>query len=368
VHSESRDATVSALVARANAAAKSAAIGRLSKIYTGAALDRPAEYLSTASAHTWRGTDRPVRDLDHLLGDICSVPRAMASGSRPKGLEMVVKSVDKSVRAKDLGVPVELDSDSYMLDPCLLKECVAAGGSVELRQFDRLCPKWAEVADDMAMVSGADVYLKLFLAGGGWSANGWHNDSTDVLSTTLFGSKRFQISPPSDASVASVDHTIEPGDTVRVPRGWAHCVTPTGQISALASSGLVRCADWAERGEQPRHLGINGFPISPLAYRLSLRPHVPPSVWVAPEDQDIVRSRIIGGIFLNGRDDGSVTISANGASFVLRPDAFHLLLTVHAAGTTAIGSVCRSAGGDETRTLTILRSMCDSGLVGISAN
>jgi hypothetical protein len=191
------------------------------------------------------------------------VPRAMASGSRPKGLEMVVKSVDKSVRAKDLGVPVELDSDSYMLDPCLLKECVAAGGSVELRQFDRLCPKWAEVADDMAMVSGADVYLKLFLAGGGWSANGWHNDSTDVLSTTLFGSKRFQISPPSDASVASVDHTIEPGDTVRAPwhrRAWLGA--PTGLSAASSRATSASTASRSPHSRTGFHFGPMSRPVS----------------------------------------------------------------------------------------------------------
>jgi hypothetical protein len=88
---------------------------------------------------------------------------------------------------------------------------------------------------------------------------------------------------------------------------------------------------------------------------------------VIPQNGGVIRSRVIGGIFLNGQDRTAPVISANGASFVLEFDAFHLLLTVHRAGTIPTDTVCRSAPVDEAATMTVLRSLCEAGLVSIGA-
>jgi hypothetical protein len=60
----------------------------------------------------------------------------------------------------------EPGADVLLLSPGRRAAVASAKVAIELRQFDRQCPRWAPFADDIATVTGADVVLKLLVADG----------------------------------------------------------------------------------------------------------------------------------------------------------------------------------------------------------
>lgn len=353
-------------VARANLAAIDAARLRLRRRYPESALADLGRPFVNPRAHQWVTDGRPVYSVAKLIHDVCSAPRPITF-EKASSLEVVFKRPDGASCPSDVGTPIELGSNVMALEPDKIAGFVQAGGSVELRQFDRHCSKWASVADDVAVLSEADVYVKLFIAGGMRSANGWHNDATDVLATIIDGSKRFEIVGRRDRDASEVDFMLKPGDGIRVPRGLDHRASTTGQPSALISIGFMRVADWAYRSEVPEHLGLHSYSRSSLAYKLSLRPHKPPT-FLSPDVllAGMVQSNVIGGIFVNGASNDDIHLSVNGRSYVFHAHAIELFLRVHEFGPLSVAVLAEHALLDSMEFVHALRFLCAERLVTIT--
>lgn len=326
----------------ANVRALQAATVRLRTMYPSRCVDALGAYFTDADV-TGRDLDlAPHCDADLLISDLCQLPRPMVQ-ALPTGGDLVAKT-EEGLGADPLilGRQMELDSRHVQLSPARVAEFVAGGGSLEIRQFDRTCLEWAWVADDVARLSKADVYLKLFLAGGSRSVNGRHHDATDVLATTLFGSKVFELwtEPLPPEGRPSTRGIVECGGAVMVPRGADHRVTPTGEVSALLSAGLMRIGDWIYRGAIPTHLGWESYPTSPVDYALSLRSHLPIAPWRPAHGQGGgLESRAVGGLHVNRVVGDNVTWSACGATYTMGLDLWHWLLRVHGDGLVPIEEV-----------------------------
>lgn len=353
-------------VARANLSAVDAARLRLRRRYPESALADLGRHFVTPQAHQWIADGRPAYSVARLIRDVCSAPRPVTF-EKASSLEVVFKRPDDVPGMPDVGTPIELGSNVLALEPDKVAAFVEAGGSVELRQFDRHCSEWASVADDVAVLSGADVYLKLFIAGGTRSANGWHHDATDVLATLIDGSKRFEIAGRRDRDALEVDFLLQPGDAVWVPRGLDHRASTTGQQSALISIGFMRAADWAHRTEVPEHLGLHTYPRSTLAYKLSLRPHKPPTF---PSSDvpltGMVQTTAIGGIFVNGASNDDVHVSVNSQSYVFHAHAMDLFLRVHELGPLDVAVLAEKSQLDSLEFAQTLRFLCAERLVTIT--
>jgi len=308
---ETNDLTRAA--AAANARALEMARGRLGRRFPAAMLSALNAYFAQPAVHVQGDEQTLAREwtTQKLLEDICARPQAVVFGKKSQGLQVNV--IGQTIRKDLLGVQIEPESDIYYLEPEAIISAAEVNASVEVRLFDRQCTSWGQVADDIAAVSGADIFMKLFVAGGEASVNGWHRDASDVLVTILDGSKRFQVATAEsadEAPVCEIDAVLRPGDALLLPRSRLHNATPTREVSALLSIGLMRHADWFYRGSSPTHLGLMN-PGQVRLYRLSLRPHVSPT-WGKPGEDLPCRSRMVGGIGIVSREDDKVVFAAQG--------------------------------------------------------
>jgi hypothetical protein len=314
--------------AAANARAIEMARERLGRRFPAAMLSALNAYFAEPAVHL-QGDDQTLArewTTQKLLEEICARPQAVVFGKKSQGLQVNV--IGQTI-TKDLGVQIEPESDLYCLDPEAIRSAAEVNASVEVRLFDRQCTSWTQVADDIAVVSGADIFMKLFVAGGEASVNGWHRDASDVVVTSLDGSKRFQVATAEsadDAPVCEVDAVLRPGDALLLPRSRLHNATPTREVSALLSIGLMRHADWFYRGSSPTHLGLIN-PGQVRLYRLSLRPHISPT-WAKPGEDLPCRSRMIGGIGIVSHEDGKVAFAAQGQTWEAEPDVVTVLASI----------------------------------------
>lgn len=331
---EDRLSDIGRQVSEANRVAVENAKKRLSMRISSTALNSLNAYFAAPTVHLW-ATDRQYLSDCNTLGlleQLCSRVHSVALGAKARGLQIGILSYDGAIAPAGLGVRLEPDSDIYFLSPNALWAAAAANASVEIRLFDRQFPSWTGFADDVAAVTGADVFTKLFIAGGSKSVNGWHRDTSDVLVTVLDGSKRFQVGTvdsPDDDPTSEIDIILRPGDALLLPRSRLHNATPMGGVSALLSIGIMRYGDWSYRGASPTHLGLTN-PRSPLHYRLALRPHTPP-YWKAIDAKSVCRTRIPGGLGVIEHSNGWVKFVAAGQAFEATEDTMHLLAMIHGA-------------------------------------
>lgn len=363
---------VALAIYHANRSAVDRAHARLQARVPSRALEVLAAYFPEPEAVPWSVTNqRPAIDDEELMAEICSRPRSVAIDNKAVGLQLEVRTLGENVDRVDLGEPIEPDSDVVLPLPDRVRRLVNANGSVELRQFDRQCPSWASFADDIATVSGADVYCKAFIAGGNQSVNGWHRDGSDVLVTLAFGSKRFEVaSTESDdrAPDIVVGADLNPGDAVLLPRGRLHCATPMTNVSCLVSIGLMRAPDWSYRQVPPTHMGYRSFPRSSQAYRLCLRPHTPPTHTSAGmTHRPTYHARMPGGLrLLRSPQQRRHHVAASGYVWDLSEIALHALLVIHAGGGVDQEVVTSRIPGNAQELGEALDELERDGLVGAS--
>jgi hypothetical protein len=273
---------------------------------------------------------RPVVELDEVLASLGGRARSIATGRKAAGLEVELRSPGEPPTAASVGAPVEPGTDVVLPDPARLLDLAEGGASVEVRLLDRQCPEWAPLADDLVTVTGADVFMKLFVSGGGESVNGWHTDGSDVLVTVPWGAKGFAVQRPERSGEVVVDATLRPGDGLRLPRSWAHCATSADEVSMLVSIGLMRAGDWPYRQIPPTHLGFAGYPRSVDAYRAALRSHTPPTSALRQRgDDEWFRTRAPGGIQVVDEDGGGARLVAGGQLYRASEQVVRVLATIH---------------------------------------
>lgn len=319
-------------VASATVSAVELARLRLLARFPSATTNAMGRYFDAPGAHRWLGTGRPAITAADLLADVCKSPRTVVVGEKASGLQVEIRSPDGAVGREDLGDSLEPGSDVVYLMADNVRRAASQNSSIEVRQFDRQCPSWGPLVDDVAAVSGADLFVKLFMAGGGRSVNGWHRDGSDVVAVVLVGSKRFSVAEADDGDGARpvVDEVLLPGDAVLLPRARPHCATPTDEFSALLSFGVMRLADWPYRQVPPTHLGFRGYPRSASTYRLCLRPRAIATPGVSPDPAVELRTRLPGGIAVVDDDREGVTFTASGSVYGGEERALRLLAAVHA--------------------------------------
>jgi|GEM_PF-3302777 len=354
------------LVAAANRAAVEHARRRLGIRLSAAALTSLGAYFVAPVVHEWGGLHdaRPRIALPLLLRELCSRVRSVAFDAKAQGLQVEFRSLGQPVDTRELGAEVEPESRLYYLSPDAVVAAARANMSVEVRLFDRQCPSWAALADDIAAVAGADVFLKLFLAGGTESVNGWHRDTSDVVVTVLDGAKRFEVgtfNSADDAPVSEVEVLLNPGDALLLPRSRLHRATPTGDVSALLSVGLMRYGDWSYRGASPTHMHLRN-PRSQEQYRLALRSHVAPS-WGPVTRDAVCRSRAPGGIGIIEHGPRPVGFVAAGQAFETTAEVLQLLTRIHDAdGVTAVQLAVHS-GRPESWCVVVMNQLAELGLI-----
>jgi hypothetical protein len=254
-------------------------------------------------------------------------------------------------------------------------------GAIELCQFDRQYPRWAPFADDVAAVTGADVVLKLLVAGGERKtgrkrpANGaptpesWRRDGSDVLITVIEGAERFAVAstePPDAEPEPELDTVLRAGDTLRLPRAMLHTAHPDAGGSALLSITLRRVTDWSLRRATPSHLGFHDYPRSLKEYRLCLRPHVPatPSGGWDPA-VSLLRTRIPGGLAVLGISGSEVTFVAAGSVFRAGKPLLRLLNCIHAADGILMAEVVDATGVSSSTVRSAVEVLLRSGLIRV---
>jgi hypothetical protein len=302
----------------------------------------------------------------------------------------------------DGAVRPEPGADVLLLSPTRRAAVATSNVAIELRQFDRQCPRWAPFADDIATVTGADVVLKLLVADGEpkaaqgrgerhdstiegrrlagstllvareRNADDWRRAGSDVLITVIDGAERFAVAstePPDADPEPELDTVLRAGDTLRLPRTMLHTAQPASGGSALLSMKLRRATDWRLRRSTPSHLGFRDYPSSAKVYRLCLRSHVPPTPlmpsvgWDA--DTALLRTRIPGGLAvleILGRD---VTFVAAGSVYRASIPVLRALTAVHAADGIRVADLTERLAVSAQTARSLVDGLLTCGLVRI---
>lgn len=283
----------------------------------------------------------------------------------------------------------EPGADVLLLSPGRRAAVASAKQAIELRQFDRQCPRWAPFADDVATVTGADVVLKLLVADGDpkipvtppgpgplptngeRKPEGWRRDRSDVLITVIDGAERFAVAstePPDAEPEPELDTVLRAGDTLRLPRTMLHTARPDAGGSALLSMKLRRVTDWSLRQAAPSHLGFRDYPRSMREYRLCLRSHVPATPTAAAVGDPatvLLRTRIPGGLAVLGVCGSEVTFVAAGSVFRAGKPVLRVLAGIHAADGILLSDVATVTGVSARTTGSAVDALVRRGLVRV---
>ena len=311
------------------------------------------------------------------------------------------------VNTWDGAVRPDPGEDVLLLSPARRSAVPSANLAIELRQFDRQCPRWAPFADDIATVTGADVVLKLLVADGDPKAatdradvdpkagedrlagsdqpvgrerlvgrecttDGWQRDGSDVLITVIDGAERFAVAstePPDAEPEPELDTVLRAGDTLRLPRTMLHTAHPDAGGSALLSMKLRRVTDWSLHHSAPSHLGFRDYPRSKSEYQLCLRSHVPPTPPTPSASWDplasVLRTRIPGGLAVLGVRSSEVTFVAAGSVFRASKPVLRVLAGVHAADGILMADVAGGTGVSSTTAHSAVDALLRSGLIRV---
>lgn len=344
---------------------------RLAARLPAAALDSAYQYFEAPSMRVWDGGERPELASADLFAELCAVPRSVSVRDKAAGLQLELRSLNEAFEMEALGDPVEPGSDVLVLSPARLAAAAARNTSIELRQFDRQCPAWAPFADDLAAVTGADIFLKLFVADGNRSVNGWHRDASDVLVTLIHGAKRFEIAAstpaePDEEPKPVIDAVLRVGDALRLPRAMLHRATPDGDLSALLSIGLMRVGDWPFRQVPPTHLGFRDYPRSARAYRLCLRSHVPPTPSARWDPMTTpLRTRVPGGIAVLDIRGTEVSFVTAGTVYEATEPLVRILGRIHAADGISASDVAEATGIPKSSCISVIDELLAQSLIRI---
>ncbi|MGK4579632.1 cupin domain-containing protein [Kitasatospora sp. HPMI-4] len=298
-------------------------------------------------------------------------PRLIAATGTGANADMELRDAHGKLLGERFGNRLEPDSDTFQMDIHRVRQALADGITLGIRQFDRWSTQLAELVDDIVAVSGADVFTKLFISAGTTSVTGWHSDRQDVIALMLWGNKRFQLGdwgtpeggPPNKVVL---DEVLHQGDSLLFPEGHPHQAIPLGDDSGLLSIALLRRHNWISRNQIPSHLGVAEHPPSDAAYRRLLRSRIRPAAQ-QPEltGGSHLRSLVPGGIeLLSASASGEIIFAANGGVFAANTEAVTLLAAIHSMFPTTL----REAGGNwlpEAVALTAV-SLIEAGLIALS--
>lgn len=351
-------------VDKANQAARNCALDRLAAFIPEAALSQLGGYFTKPAifSATSAATPRPGT-LPELIEAICTRTHDFSIGEKARGMQIGILPLQEPITLDQLGERVEPDSTLCRPTPEGLMAAARVNASIELRVFDRQFESWALVADDLAAICGADIFMKLFIAGGECSVNDWHRDTSDVLVTVLDGSKRFEVGASDardDAPISELDVLMKPGDVLLLPRGRLHNATPTGEISALLSIGIMRLADWAYRSTSPTHLNLHN-PRSPSLYRRALRAHCAP-LRILPGPDVLVATRLPGGLALVENDSEPQLLAAG---VLCKPPSANrdILLELHGMTAASPAELARCCGYGSDQVLVALNGWAQIGWI-----
>jgi hypothetical protein len=359
------ECAISGVIDDANRSARSQSEQRLSVILPRSSVRELSDYFVSTIHHgvdasSQSGTDWP---LEAVLEELCSLPRSVALGVKSTELQVCILNCAEPL--EKFGEQTEPGSNLLFLDPSALKRAADGNASIEIRVFDRHSTAWTRFVDDLAAVSGADIYMKLFIAGGNASVNGWHRDKSDVLVTMLNGFKRFEVATAEskDASPnCEVDVSLAPGEVLLMPRSRLHNATPVHGISTLLSVGIMRHADWVYRGLQPTHLGLNQVP-TPEIYRLALKAHSPRGKTVHRKSDAKLISRLPGGMGLLERHGPSCLVAMAGKVWRISALNLDLLCRIHSREGTTVQELTQFTGRDVSSCDHISNALIEAGVV-----
>lgn len=341
-----------------------AAVRRAELRLSGYVGDRSADVLARHLADVRvTSSDAPVARSVFGEDDLCDwlrrEPRLVAAPGVGGNAEIEFRDASGKLPGALFGDPLEPDADRVLLHVQRVLAAVHNGVTLGVRHLDRSCLALGDLCNDLAAVSGADAFTKLFVSAGQESVTGWHQDPQDVLVLMLWGRKRFQVAPPDAGGVedrpstVSVDVELREGDCLLLPKARMHRAVPLGDWSGLMSIALLRYEDWIERRCVPTHLGTDTFPYGENAFRLLLRSRYAPLGNVAESLDSVVRTRSPGGIRPVAADSPeSVLVLCGGRLYRLDHEAFRVLADIHGSGPIPVGTLGSSAALPITNRLT----------------
>lgn len=340
--------------AKQAAEASEAATRRAAVRLSGYIGHRPVDVLAAHLA------DVSVTSSDTMLApsifgesDLCDwlrrEPRLVAAPGAGGNAEIEFRDASGKLPGALFGDPLEPDADRVLLHVQRVLAAVHDGVTLGVRHLDRSCLALGDLCNDLAAVSGADAFTKLFVSAGQESVTGWHQDPQDVLVLMLWGKKRFQVAQPgadpgqSTPFTLAIDVDLREGDCLLLPKARMHRAVPLGDWSGLMSIALLRHEDWLERGCVPAHLGTDTFPSSGDAFRLLLRSRYAPLNAAAESLDRLVRTRSPGGIRPVAADGPeSLLALCGGRLYRLDHEAFTVLADIHALGPIPLRNVLGS--------------------------
>jgi len=171
--------------------------------------------------HPWHGragtgAQRSIMgwgDLNHALG----IARAwdertlrLALRGRP------VPTAEYCVRHEGAAGPV------WRPSPERVTAALRAGATLVASGIDGVIPAVGDLARAVEQALPVRVQANLYLSAAGVAGFPRHDDSHDVLVLHLAGRKRWTAHAPGRVGGAASVFTLEPGDLLYLPQGWAH--------------------------------------------------------------------------------------------------------------------------------------------------
>jgi ribosomal protein L16 Arg81 hydroxylase len=150
--------------------------------------------------------------------------------------------------------PEEISQDSGYIDPVLVSQKFAEGGTIILPQLQRRLPKLAAFCRALETVFSCDVQTNIYLTPDNAQGFRTHYDSHDVVVLQTHGSKTWKIyesplslplrsqafTPNGFVPGEVIDtFTLHAGDMCYVPRGVVHDAIATDEMSLHITTGLL---------------------------------------------------------------------------------------------------------------------------------
>lgn len=133
------------------------------------------------------------------------------------------------------------DSAGAMIDPGRFCAHYANGATVLVSGLQRSWPPLTSFCHGLATALSAPVQANAYLTPAGEQGFGVHQDDHDVLALQVFGTKRWDLHHAGghDHGDAPSSVTLEPGDSLYLPRGWPHAAATLDTPSLHITIGIL---------------------------------------------------------------------------------------------------------------------------------
>ncbi|MFF4457831.1 JmjC domain-containing protein [Streptomyces goshikiensis] len=233
---------------------------------------RPSDSPADTAAHS------PAAPAETLLAGVWSAlarPGALATNFR---LVESGRQVDRSRWMRSRVGDGEVLHTALV--PAYLHSAIERGATLVISHLEALDEHVMLLCEAVEYQLHARAWVNCYITAGDTSAFDVHSDDHDALILQLLGRKHWQVDSrvgarARDLAPGSLDHVLEPGTCLSVPRDTAHRVSGTGELTVHLTIGYEPFADLREEALAAQELLGTSAPAPDrewLATRLAMRP------------------------------------------------------------------------------------------------